>query len=364
MNILEQHIFDFHMQNINTKWEDFAKEVMAEQTPETFSMLYATDTHYIRKYAPNVPAYYKVKEMVDFSGYAGIDLLAITGDLVDGNTTISRQYRDLYDFVSLVRNSKTTSVLLSKGNHDDCSWYAYQHQLDSSNWISDEQWYTHVINPLRVQYPIVLDPENIAGGYYYIDYPLHKIRVININTNDIMNVPNADDILDDRENCGQWCQGLREKQLKWLKNALTFEEEGWSVMLMSHNFLISYGDEYEVHNGQAAWDMLVAFKNKQKGCIKNDEKYYEADFEYDFTDNKSCDVLPYIFGHCHKDNVLTFDGITAVSSQHIIGQTTRDFDTPLSEITGGWECMLLDKSKRVLKIKRFGIPEANRTVNY
>lgn len=91
MNTIEQCIFEKHMKNLNTKWEEFSKEIKDMQSPETFSILWATDVHYIRKYAKYIPAYYKIEDMVDFSRCAGFDLLAITGDIVDGNTTLTRQ---------------------------------------------------------------------------------------------------------------------------------------------------------------------------------------------------------------------------------------------------------------------------------
>ena len=222
MNTTENYIFNQHLKNINTKWEDFSREVKEIQTPETFSILYATDIHYIRKYAMYIPAYYKIGEMVEFSKYAGFDLLALTGDIVDGNTTLKRQKRDLYDIVSLVREAKTTSVLISKGNHDDCSWYAYKNELGKDAIITQDLWYSFVVNPIRVQYPIVLDKENVAGGYYYIDYPLHKIRVININTNDTEII--EEDGKFKKENCGQWNLGIRQKQLNWLIKALEFHD--------------------------------------------------------------------------------------------------------------------------------------------
>ena len=113
MNTTEQYIFEQHMKNVNTKWENFSREIQDLQTPDTFSMLYATDVHYIRNYALYVPAYYKVREMVEFSKYVGVDLLALTGDIVDGNTTIESQRRDLYDIISLVREAKTSSIVIS-----------------------------------------------------------------------------------------------------------------------------------------------------------------------------------------------------------------------------------------------------------
>lgn len=365
MNSLEKCIFDMHENNINTKYEDFAKRIMSEQTADTLSIVYATDTHYIRKYAMYLPSYYKIKEMVEFTAYAGIDLLAITGDLVDGNTTIQRQYRDLYDLVSLVRQSKTTSVVLSKGNHDDCAWYAYQHKLGEEAFVSEEQWYNHVVNPIRVQYPIVVDNENPTGGYYYVDYPLQKIRVININSNDVVNEVN-NGVVDNHDYCSQWCLGVREKQLKWLKKALTFEEEGWSVLFMSHDAPVDYpaGDGSPFHNKELLWQMIVDFKNNGKGILKKDEKYFEADLEYDFTNNKSNDVLPYIFGHCHEDILVEKDGIKLVASKNIIHSTSPNFDNLETTIDGGWDCILVDKVKRTFKARRFGMPEQDREFEF
>lgn len=78
------------------------------QNSDTFSILYATDIHYIRKYALYVPAYYKVKEMVEFSKYAGFDLMALTGDIVDGNTNTN------WDDVTVLVDGGWDCVLIDK----------------------------------------------------------------------------------------------------------------------------------------------------------------------------------------------------------------------------------------------------------
>ncbi len=353
MNTTEQYIFNQHMKNLDTRFEDFSRECMEIQTPEGLSIIFATDIHYIRKYALYVPSYYKLSEMVDFSGFIGADLLAITGDIVDGNTTIKRQYRDLYDCMGVLKKSKTTSVLLSKGNHDGCEWYAYQKNLDSSNWLSDRDWYIHAVNPLRVQYPIVVDSENIEGGYYYIDYPLQKIRVININTSDTTRVLDESGLLI-REYCSQWHLGLREKQLKWLTKALTFNEEGWSVIFMSHDFLKPV-DEFagKVSNGDLAWEIILAFLNKSKGVAKSDLKYYNAEVSFDFTENKSNEVLTYLFGHVHKDLCVEYDGIKGISFKNILNSDS-DWDSENAEISGGWDFCVIDKNPKTFKSIRFG----------
>lgn len=370
MTGLEEYAFASHMKNLNTKYENFAREILSIQTPGSFNILYATDVHYIRKYALYVPAYYKVKEMTEFSGYAGIDLFAVTGDLFDGNATLKRQYRDMYDLIQLIRQSKTTSVLLSKGNHDDCSWYAYQKELGVADCVSLDDWYNHVVNPIRVQYPITLDENNIAGGYYYIDYPLQKIRVINLNTSDFESIADENGKII-REYCCQWRFTLREKQLKWLANALKFDEPGWSVMIMSHAFLLDDGaNEFPVINGDIAWEIIKAYKNGAKGKVVSNEKYAEVEVEYDFTDNKSNDILPYLYGHVHRDMVKKYDGITAIASESFInsisadGQTCYDFDDDSVKLVGGWDCIVIDKEKRTFKKRRFERDGADLDIEY
>ena len=361
MNTTEQYIFNQHMKNIDVRFEDFARECMAMQTVDGLSVILATDLHYIRKYALYVGAYYKLKEMVDFSGFIGADLLAITGDIVDGNTTIKRQYRDIFDVTALLKQSKTTSVMISKGNHDTCEWFAHREKLGEGNWLTDKDWYIHAINPLRVQYPMTLDSENVCGGYYYIDFPLQKIRVINLNTSDTENVLDENGILL-KEYCSQWHLGMREKQLKWLTKALSFNEQGWSVVFMSHDFLCPFGDfAGRVSNGDIAWQIIQGFKNNSKGTLKSDLEYYNAEVEFDFTGNKSNDVLAYVFGHIHDDISFTKDGITAIASKNVL-LGDKDWGQTTTQITGGWDFAVIDKKTRTFKSKRYNVPQAERTI--
>ena len=357
MNVLntnEEFIFGQHLQNLNTKWEDFSREIKDMQTKDTFSILYAADIHYIRMYAKYVPAYYKVKEMVEFSKFAGFDLMAIAGDIVDGNTTLKRQKRDLYDIITLVRESKTTSVAISKGNHDDNSWYTFKNDLGLESVLSCDEWYSHVINPIRVQYPIVLDSENMTGGYYYIDYPLHKIRVINLNTSDVPYVIDDEGKLIE-EYCSQWNMGMSESQLIWLTEALRFDEPGWAVIFISH----THPTEKDrlgktVSNGTLAWEIINAYKNGEKGVVKSDNKYYEANVEFDFSENKSNEVLLYLHGHIHEDRVVVKDGITAVSTKRLLGNFNAEWDKPEQNVDGGWNCILIDRKNRHMQGIRYG----------
>lgn len=363
MNYMEQYVFREHDKNINKEYESFAKEIMSLQSVDTFTLLFATDVHYIRRYALYVPSYYKLKEMVEFSGYIGADLLAVAGDSVDGNTTLDRQYRDLYDIVSLIRNSKTTSVAISKGNHDDCSWYAFKKSLGDKGTINDEQWYTHVVNPLRVSYPMVLDDKNPTGGYYYIDYPFHKIRIINLNTNDVPIVLGEDGNFLNKDIVGQWTLGVSEKQLKWLASvALKFDQQDWSVLIVSHS---GAPIDKHVRNRELVTELITAFKNGGKGMAVSDTEYFEANVDFDFTDNKSSDFLCWLAGHNHKDTATVVEGITVITTRNLIGEDHNlTWDDSENITYGSWDCMLIDKKNRKLISKRYNQPQFDREIDF
>ena len=209
---------------------------------------------------------------------------------------------------------------------------------------------------------MVLDEQNICGGYYYVDFPLQKIRVINLNTSDTRNVLDEEGILL-KEYCSQWHLGMREKQLNWLTKALTFEDEGWSVVFMSHDFLCPFGDfAGRVSNGDIAWQIIQGFKNKTKGSLKSDLDYYNANVEFDFTDNKSDDVLCYVFGHIHDDIDFVQDGITAIASKNILNGDS-EWGQTYTQITGGWNFAVIDKNTRTFKSKRYDVPEADRNIS-
>ena len=367
MNSVEQYIFQQNMAQLDTHWEPFAKEIMALQTPDTFTCLYATDIHYIRKYAYYAVVYSRLQEMVAFSGHIGADLLAVTGDLADGNTTLTRQYRDLYDVVSLLRQSKTTFLALSKGNHDNCGWYSYQHELGVDNLITPEQWYTHVVNPVRVQFAIRCDAANPGGGYYAMDDPFHKIRILNLDSSDLPVVTDENGLLP-KQWCGHWTFGFRQAQLRWLAEMLRLPEPGWGVMLLSHCCPLTENEE-PVLNGDLVKQLLRAFQNGEKGTLTGDLPHMEAEAPYDFTQNQSRELLPWFYGHVHRDDVQVRDGVTLVSTRNLLGKVPAPDSWDRGEdstalFNGSWDCILLDRKRRHVTIRRFDRPAENRSFDY
>ncbi len=355
-------IVETHEDEIRNEYEVFIRMIEKEFSTEAFTFLWSTDIHYIRTYPPYIPVYKKLQSMVKFTKYCHTDMIALGGDIVDGNTTLENQYRDLFDVMSLLKGADTDAFLISKGNHDDCSWYAHKNALPNTEVISNRQWYNHT-HGLLGKKNLHLNPDDPDGGYYYIDYPSQKIRVINLNTSDF---PYDEPSVYDEEGrfarkgyCALWVFGIREKQMRWLIDALSFAEEGWAVMLVAHNFLLPYEGLQEsdvVQNGDLAWEVIQAFKEGRKGNISSKITNFELEADYDFTNNKSSEVLPMIFGHCHKDVVLKRDGIVAISSKNLLNATEN--------AEGGWEYYIVDRTEKKIKAFRFGGESEKKEIEY
>lgn len=81
-------------------------------------------------------------------------------------------------------------------------------------------------------------------------------------------------------------------------------------------------------------------------------------------------MLPYLYGHIHKDMVIERDGIKAVASDCLLSSVQEDgtrssnFDNQNVKIRGGWDCILIDKKERILRKRRFGVPEADLDIQY
>lgn len=349
--------------NTENKYKTFIESIEKEKKDDDFTFLYVADVHY-RRVEPPFPAYYKLQSMVDFTNYFNADLIALGGDIVNGYNTLDKHCQDVLDVANLLKKSKVDKYLINKGNHDECSWYAYNNALPKTQIMSNEEWFYHTHGILGKK-DIIVNPKEPYGGYYYIDYPIKKIRVINVNTSDFpydeKGVFDTDGKYPKNRYCPLWVFGIRQKQIEWLVNALTIKERGWSVMIMTHNFFLPYEGEIEsdfVKNGDCVWQILKDFRDGKKGYFKGGEKYHQIDISYDFTQNKSFDLLPIMFGHCHKDLVLKVDGITAISVKDLLNASNDIEDD------GGWDYFIVDKTARVINSFRYGVLDKNIRIEY
>lgn len=219
-------------------------------------------------------------------------------------------------------------VFITKGNHDDNTMYS-----DYKNgYIDSEQIYRTIAD--KDAKLSCRDTDYIEKMYGYYDIPNKKIRVFMLNSDDLPTSVSADNKL---SYGGQNDSGFSQEQLKFVADNLVFTEKGWQVIFFSHHPLRNFtnadteADGYTCnavtasHGGNAMLELILAFKNKQKGTIKNNTANFVAAVDYDFTENKSDTIIACVCGHthvyCHKET----DGIHYIATRAIYGHPTYSY---------------------------------------
>lgn len=207
------------------------------------------------------------------------------------------------------------------------------------------------------------------SSYYYVDYDNRKIRVIVLDLYDIG--PAHDNVYNDDA-------GYRQGQLEWLINTALKVEDGWQVIVMTHQPPIPGMPENNLgYNSDALIKILESFKAGTSVEIKKqDEVFHDGTFDLDLQTNftKPGTIIAVLSGHAHNDFTITQNGINYVQSccgyidvllyhsQHgkpaKYGQ--RDQYT-YSAIC--FDICILNTTNRTLKFKRFGFGK-DRQISY
>ena len=167
---------------------------------------------------------------------------------------------------------------------------------------------------------MVTDPEKPYGGYFYIDDAHSKIRLIVLNSNEIVN--------DDGSVTWYYEQSkISQRQLDWFANtALKVDEDGWSVVVFMHS-------DYPFWSGEnVLFDILASAKNgtsvnrtftaycrmetDANGNATSTVDKVNGDtytVNADFTDGHSVDVIGIVHGHTHFKDWRAVNGINSIS---------------------------------------------------
>ena len=268
----------------------------------------------------------KLREMVMCAKLVKPDFFVLNGDLTDGHSEKNTIISELCELFENLENLDIP-IIICKGNHDSATWYAYENK--SAEYLGASEW-----------------------GYGYLDIEKYKIRAVYLNTSDIKNGTDEYGRINRADACEQWCLGIGEKQLEWLKKTLSECPTDYSVIFFSH--YIPYGDKVE--NGAKAWDIIK----------KSDEEKR---------------VLAYMYGHKHKDFAETADGIMCICTKDMMNAAVKAADgteycatlkdipvicdepvlhNPNAHILGGWDYVEITENE--FKSRRFRNEERNRTI--
>ena len=250
------------------------------------------------------------------------------------------------------------------GNHDDGTIWDDSYILaeTSTNFLSHEDMYKLFYNHL----PSLGAEFDGEGLYYVINDRINKVRYVCVDSND---VPYIFDEKGKLKYGGQHLFAMSQKQLDWLsKTALSFDEEGWSVMFFSHSHLAEGCEDADLFkNLYGMREIISAFKNREKCNFTFGEGDFERHVSADFTKGISADVIGCFIGDHHTDRIDIYRGVvyvlTANSVNYYVGRPTQVPRTDGDKTELLYDVVTVNKKQRKIFITRVGAGE-DRVIGY
>lgn len=286
---------DYYIANIEAAKPGY----YAEQGANTLTFAMMSDIHV---FTTSIPTVKNVEAASAWSKLVNHDFVVLGGDLIDDSRHPDKQTAlSLMDTVlEMTEKHAACPVYAVKGNHDT-------NELAGANaWrITDKEFYLHA-NARGEKHNMVTDAENPYGGYYYVDFPRQKIRMVCLNTSETYPDVNIYD-----ESVGdanfRWIGAKSANQLEWVANtALQNLAEGWAVMMVSH--IPPFKAENFANRGTdnpALISLCEAFVNGAQGSVTG-EKFESGEktsvtIPYDFTQQGAREFIGHFCGHAHVD---------------------------------------------------------------
>lgn len=270
----------------------------------------------------------------------GFDCMLHLGDFLNGN--IPKNYTkeilksQMKDFVGAVGSG---AFYPAQGNHD-----GYVDLCGANDMAIDEDWAeaTAFLGNLKN----VSRPE--GKPYFYADYPEKQLRLIVICSFHYAGFYEGKGF--------SKLYGIDGEQIRWLKEDALNLGKDWTVMLFSHDTPFSNFDEEKLLednvrlNGTLAMNTLLECKR-------------ERGFE----------VAAWFIGHFHGELIARFFGINFILIGCETAYVPQLWDMPKggfyyprvlgTEEEDLWDSVVWNKSKRLLRLIRFGAGE-DREVSY
>lgn len=227
-----------------TQEASIIRAVRRARKPGTLVFGFTTDTHYQSKYMLSKPggklAWYHPAALDQMRHYAAIgkkikaDFLANGGDVIDGLLPKREALKDLRDAMDAMA-SAGLPVLTVKGNHDDCSLWCYAEKDGRpDDAMTEKEWFDTVTSRALAS-GAKGDPAKAEAGYFYMDFPAAKTRVVGLDINENPLTVDAQGRMG--KSIGIFDVGIH--QLRWLvEHALDFRDKPdrkeWGVLILCH----------------------------------------------------------------------------------------------------------------------------------
>ena len=195
------------------------------------------------------------------------------------------------------------------GNHDSNLWGTDGNKLAA--YVDGREFFMATTQPHRIKSGMV-DP-SVNQPYYYHDFEAEKIRVIVLNLCDFARTLNTAGT-----GFGPFeFYGIRQEQMDWLVNtALNLQErENYKVIVMSHippktSLNVGPGGVGTTVNNETILDgVLTAFVEGSTFSGSTTGQTNGVTVDVDFTSQGPRQIVCYLYGHIHSDNVYRPTGL-------------------------------------------------------
>jgi len=359
---LSPSIVDNYVQSIASAYDNMSRD--------SFTFLFKTDSHYSADTPYSNSALNNMRFFGAMQKILPIDLYVHGGDLINGDHKTEEIARDsILGPISAMTESRTVPFFPLRGNHDDNSWaYLSSGSLPSNGIIDTNEWFDYALSGTD---GIVMG----NGAYGYFDHEESKIRVLLLDTSDI---PYEEDSNGEFAYSSYGGHGLRNEQLNFFANALTFSDKGddgknWAVLVVSHvpletlrnadsPYRFGIPDTLPRNNfaflrilkayqrGEVFDETMISRTNYGDGGYNvpsiNDAR---GDFSYkvfaDYTKNGPGEVIGFICGHLHTDNFANNVGHDSyVSSNNTVYPGLSDGYPYISISNGGFAIITVKRN--------------------
>lgn len=304
--------------------QSYASKIQDAQSPTTLTLAMMSDAHYCKDQNGADQILDTANTMALLSRYVHVDAIANLGDYVRGDEVKSTTRDDLSRLLVNTQQNANCPVFHIRGNHDDNGWHSYATDGNpgtrkTDEMFNDHEWYQWVFG--HTVKDVVTDPAKPHGGYGYYDHEASKIRVFLLNSVDIPYIVEEDGTY--RYNSYQCC-ALSNEQLNFVANSLQFADKqnpnDWAAMFLMHipldttaaNGYRFGGPHALVRGGVQMLCIIDAYRKgisySFSGSVNNSTlselaEDFTLSIDVDYSSKGCGDVICFVNGHTHTDNV-------------------------------------------------------------
>ena len=187
------------------------------------------------------------------------------------------------------------------------------------------------------------------GSYFYVDYPVAKIRLIVLNS-----------CWTDGGQLRTESFGYGASQLNWLADtALSLPEDGWGITLFAHvPPTAAYSDKTQ--DLAVLRGILTAFMNRTSytGTSGTAGEWDYVSLSCNFAGKHSGDVVGFFCGHSHDDSIITgetpYPIITITSDAHSLGADSETVRTVGTQTEHAIDFVTVNRAAKTVNLTRLG----------